>query len=256
MLKTLVARLLAAAALLVLLLILRRPAQFPLATLPDSPFRCDGAPDDAWRLAEYEAQAAQRRVALLHAQVRARSPLATEKRRSAFGANASTAALHAALHEARRDAARLARAARPPGAPPNPLLARLPRSRARAVNVSFVLQYFRNSKNIQPIVERLFTCTHGRAGAGGLLPPGLTSELVAHVDSRGDGAAWDDAVKSTAGEASFVTVILSDDLHEVHGTLRAHNCNAYASHSAHAPSSRLEQQGTIEARRSREGSSW
>lgn len=174
----------------------------------------------AWREAEYAAQAALRKVADLQQRVRAKSPLATEKKRAAYASSAGRDELKALLRRAERDVAQLqsrANALRSSG-PATPLLTRLPRSRVRAVNVSFVLQYYNKPLNVLPIAQRLYGCTRGRLGAGGSLLPGLTSELVAHVDSRGDAAAWEEALSATA-EGSFVTVILSDNLHEVHGAL-------------------------------------
>ena len=44
----------------------------------------------------------------------------------------------------------------------------------------------------------------------------MTSELLVNVDSRGDAAAWDEEVTRYAN-GSFVTAVLSNNLHEVHG---------------------------------------
>lgn len=67
----------------------------------------------------------------------------------------------------------------------------------------------------QSIARRLYECTHGGLGTG-QLGPGVTSELLVNVDSRGDGGAWD-AVAAELAAGNFVTAVLSNNLHEVHG---------------------------------------
>jgi hypothetical protein len=72
-------------------------------------------------------------------------------------------------------------------------------------------------------VDALYACTTGSAYGGPVaegVPVGTTSELIVNADSRGDGAAWDAAVNRTA-HGSFLTVLLSNNVHEVHGYNRA-----------------------------------
>ena len=160
-----------------------------------------------WREAEYAAQISTRRVADLHQRVRAKSPLATQKKRAAYASSAGRDELKTLLRLAEQERSRLQRRADSllASAPSRPLLTQLPRSRVRSVNVSFVLQYYNKPQNVLPIVQRLYSCTHGRLGSGGSLAPGLTSELVVHVDNRGDAAAWDDALNATSA-GSFMSV--------------------------------------------------
>ena len=115
-------------------------------------------------------------------------------------------------------AARLRGGARPHPTSPLPVGAF-----TRRYNVSFLLQYYRHPANLDAIVDTLYACTHGSAYGGPVaagVPPGTTSELIVNADSRGDGAAWDAAVNRTAA-GSFLTVLLSNNLHEVHGYNRA-----------------------------------
>ncbi len=72
-------------------------------------------------------------------------------------------------------------------------------------------------------MDKLYACTTGSAYGGPVasgVPNGTTSELIVNVDSRGDALAWDAAVNRTAA-GSFLTVLLSNNLHEVHGFNRA-----------------------------------
>ena len=72
-------------------------------------------------------------------------------------------------------------------------------------------------------MDTLYACTRGSAPGGPVaagIPPGTTSELIVNVDSRGDEAAWGAAVARTAN-GSFATVLLSNNLHEIHGYNRA-----------------------------------
>ena len=78
----------------------------------------------------------------------------------------------------------------------------------------------RNAARAQTIADRLWQCTHGSLGRGDVGGAGLTSELIVNVDSRGDGAVWDEYVDKYAS-GSFVTALLSNNLHEVHGYNRA-----------------------------------
>lgn len=85
----------------------------------------------------------------------------------------------------------------------------------RTYNVSFMLQYWQRPQMIEEFTKKLWECTHGDLGTG-QLGPGVTSELLVNVDSRGDAAAWDAAMASYSS-GRFVNLIFSNDLHEVHG---------------------------------------
>ena len=85
------------------------------------------------------------------------------------------------------------------------------------------LQYYKHPSNMDAIVDALYACTTGSAYGGPVaegVPAGTTSELIVNADNRGDGAAWDAAVNRTS-HGSFVTVLLSNNMHEVHGYNRA-----------------------------------
>lgn len=185
-------------------------------SLPAVPLSCSPA---AWQALLAESQSELRAASLVAEQVRSKAAVASARRRAAYPSPLGVAQLRAAraAHEAK--AASLAAAARAAfGDAPLPLLAVLPPPTSRAVNVSFVLQYYEKAENISPLVSRLFACTRGALGppAGSPLPSGLTSELVAHVDSRGDAASWEAAQADTEG-GSFLSVIHSNNLHEVAG---------------------------------------
>lgn len=82
----------------------------------------------------------------------------------------------------------------------------------RRYNITFVVEYFKHPRNIDAIVDSLAACQS----------PSLTSELVVNVDSRGDAAAWEEAMTRTATRrGGWLTVLLSSNLHEVHGYNRA-----------------------------------
>jgi hypothetical protein len=109
------------------------------------------------------------------------------------------------------------------GARPHPTAPIPPGAFTRRYNISFMLQYYKHPANINAIVDTLYACTTGSAYGGPVapgVPNGTTSELIVNVDSRGDAVAWDAAVNRTAA-GSFLTVLLSNNLHEVHGYNRA-----------------------------------
>ena len=86
----------------------------------------------------------------------------------------------------------------------------------RQVNVSFLLQYYKHPWTIGDIVERLWRCTHGDRRSG--KSTRVTAELIVNVDSRGDAGTWEEAMANTSADgSSFLTVVLSNNLHEVHG---------------------------------------
>ena len=182
---------------------------------------------EAWVGVEYAAQVLDRKVAELKERVWAKSRLASEKKRAAYATPAASASqLRSQLTATEKEAARLHAVADSLGGSNGAggqrkghMVSRLPNSVRRRVNVSFVLQYFRRPEHIQPLVTRLYECTHGADSAGGghLAGSGLTSELVVNVDSRGDAAAWEAAMTAVGSESSFLTVILSHDVHEVVG---------------------------------------
>jgi hypothetical protein len=80
------------------------------------------------------------------------------------------------------------------------------------VNVSFILQYFKQPSAIVPIVEYYHSCTRGRRGDA--QNPGLTSELVVNVDSVHEAAQWAAAVNATG---DFITLVFSPNVHELRG---------------------------------------
>ena len=181
---------------------------------------------ERWVRVEYAAQVLDRKIAELKERVWAKSRLASEKKRIAYATPAASATqLRAQLTATEREAARLHAAADALGDTDGQLgrkrhmVSRLPVSVRRRVNVSIVLQYFRRPDHIQPLVSRLHACTHGADARGGghLAGSGLTSELIVNVDSRGDAQAWEHAMESIGSESSFLTVILSHDVHEVVG---------------------------------------
>ena len=109
------------------------------------------------------------------------------------------------------------------GARPHPTAPLPPNAFTRRYNISFLLQYYKHPANFDAIVDSLYACTTGSAYGGPVaagVAAGMTSELVVNGDSRGDGAAWDAAVARTAN-GSFLTVLLSNNMHEVHGYNRA-----------------------------------
>jgi hypothetical protein len=223
--------------LCLLLLLLHQPHRPRDSTsgscsVPDPWKREAPSTDDAWLAVEYAAQLLDRRAADLKERVWAKSPLASEKKRVVYATPGSSAAdLRAQLAATNRAAAQLHAQADAMPMPPGDgdtldphskrIITRLPRRLRRTLNVSFVLQYFKRPDHIAPLVERLFACTRGPAGEGGHLPGGLTSELIVNVDSRGDAAAWEQAMLSVGGAdgaaSRFLTVILSHDVHEVVG---------------------------------------
>jgi hypothetical protein len=132
-------------------------------------------------------------------------------------AGAEEAAPHAALAARMAASAAAGRRAssRPHATAPLP-----PGGFTRRYNVSFLLQYYKQPANIDVIVDALFNCTTDAS-----LPPGTSAELIVNADSRGDAAAWEAAMartnKNANGTSSFLSVLLSDNLHEVHGYNRA-----------------------------------
>ena len=212
-----------------------------------------------WRDAEYALQAGERRLRLLEGALKAKATddetsldklaygVATPEPQLAAERNATLAAVEAlkaklphlraavdAVWPPGEEAAVLRDDELPPdgacsaarlrhGARPHPTSPLPPNAFTRRHNISFLVQYFRHPANLDAIVDTLYACTHGSAYGGPVaagLPPGTTSELIVNVDSRGDGSAWDAAVNRTAA-GSFLPVLLSNNVHEVHGYNRA-----------------------------------
>jgi hypothetical protein len=205
-----------------------------------------GSAAAAWRAAEHARQAALREAALLRERVRAKSAGASEGRRAAFGSGASREELRSRLSAAKRDAALLAlettrlthelapswsgggaaaaaaggaTAADGPSAAGAaaggddgaPLLTLIP-PRQPTRNVTFLLQYDGDGADVAALTDALFACTRGAAGAGGLLPPGVTSELVVSLvaGAGGAAAAWEAAAARAAEDGgAFATLLLS-----------------------------------------------
>lgn len=97
----------------------------------------------------------------------------------------------------------------------------------RQYNVSFLVLYFNKSRrrafaDTREFLRRLHGCTRGARGDGEL-GPGATSEVIVNVDSRGEGAEWDAEVERYGGrgQGAFLTVLLSDNLHEARSVLRS-----------------------------------
>lgn len=91
----------------------------------------------------------------------------------------------------------------------------------RSRSVSFLILYYNKSRrrsfnDTRKFIRRLHDCTHGNRGDG-QLGANATSEVIVIVDSRGEGEQWDAVVDEFGGRAqgSFVTVLLSDNYHEV-----------------------------------------
>eukprot|EP00271_Cylindrocystis_brebissonii_P008647 TRINITY_DN2311_c0_g1_i1.p1 TRINITY_DN2311_c0_g1~~TRINITY_DN2311_c0_g1_i1.p1 ORF type:complete len:390 (-),score=1.11 TRINITY_DN2311_c0_g1_i1:146-1315(-) len=82
------------------------------------------------------------------------------------------------------------------------------------VNVSFLLQYFRQSSNAANLVNRLFHCVHGREIGGAV--PNVTVELVVHVDEPSNVSMWHDLTQQTRN-GRFVVPVFSHNLGEVRG---------------------------------------
>ena len=146
--------------------------------------------------------------------------------------NASRAQLDAEAerwHAARQAAAAAAAAARPAFADDEcidddefafvgrPLVRLKPALFPQRVNVSFLLQYYKQPQSIQGMVDYYLSCTNGSAGHP--QNPGLTSELVVNVDNSEDAAAW--AAAAAAAPRGFVTLVVSGDVHETRGYNRA-----------------------------------
>jgi GT2 family glycosyltransferase len=169
-------------------------------------------PDQAaeWRTAEHAWQAERRHLELVQQQLQSKGVTASERRRTAYATPLSAVQLRAELAATERRLESLRRAADvfvPPSLA-RPLLSALPPHSVRSVNVSFILQYYKQPTRLAPLVQRLHGCLPAWAVAG------LTAELLVNVDSRGDAASWE-AAQLTSG--AFLTVIHSHNLHELGG---------------------------------------
>jgi len=195
---------------LILLLLRRQDGAPPTCPSLLSELQLPADQSAAWRAAEHAAQAERRQLELLQQQLQSKGVTASEKRRVAYATPLSSSQLRAALSDCQRRLERLRAEADgllPPAAP-RPLLHALPPHTQRSVDVSFLLQYFRQPARLAPLVQRLHSCSAAWAAEG------LRSELIANVDSRGDAAAWEQAQLDSG---SFLTVVHSHDLHELGG---------------------------------------
>lgn len=82
------------------------------------------------------------------------------------------------------------------------------------VNVSFVVQYYKQPEVAVQLVERLYRCTRGRLGRGSV--PNATSEMIVNVDEPSGWAMWMELWNKTA-DGEFLTPVFSHNLHESRG---------------------------------------
>ena len=90
----------------------------------------------------------------------------------------------------------------------------------RRVDISFLLLYFRHPDSIAHTVRGLYGCTHGSKSLSTGRLANRTSELIVIADSWDEASEWARWQNKTASGA-FMTTILSNNLHEVHGYNRA-----------------------------------
>lgn len=83
-----------------------------------------------------------------------------------------------------------------------------------SVNVTFILQYFRQPEHIPLIVDRLYRCTEGRSGAGQLQK--LTTTLLVNVDQPNEFKVWHEKWQET-DKGSFLVPLLSHNEHDNRG---------------------------------------